>query len=149
MGLGGIRNFIVIDDRLGTAGQPTEAQLVEVRDAGYAAVINLGILDPKYCLRDEAGSVAKLAMRYRHHPVIFDGPKPEDFATFLATMDEWAADRVFVHCAANYRVSAFMSLYGELRLGWKRAYADAHARRLWSPNEVWLRFLDECRARFL
>jgi hypothetical protein len=56
---------------------------------------------------------------------------------------------VFVHCAANYRVSAFVSIYGELRLGWTPAEAEAHARRLWSPNEVWLAFLREARARYL
>jgi hypothetical protein len=56
---------------------------------------------------------------------------------------------VFAHCAANYRVSAFLSIYGELRLGWTRAEAEAHARRLWSPTEVWLAFLRDARARFL
>jgi protein tyrosine phosphatase (PTP) superfamily phosphohydrolase (DUF442 family) len=147
--LADIRNFLAVDERLGTAGQPTEAQLVEIRDAGYAAVINLGILDPKYCLPDEAGSVAKLDMKYRHIPVLFDAPRTDDFAAFAAAMDEFSAHRVFVHCAANYRVSSFMAIYGELRLGWDRARADAHARTLWTPNEVWQRFLDECRARFL
>ena len=46
MPLADIRNFLAIAERLGTAGQPTEAQLVEIRDAGYAAVINLGLLIP-------------------------------------------------------------------------------------------------------
>jgi hypothetical protein len=47
MALTDIRNFQAIDERLGTAGQPTEAQLGEVAADGYAAVVNLGLLDPK------------------------------------------------------------------------------------------------------
>jgi len=52
---------------------------------------------------------------------------------------------VFVHCAANYRVSSFVALYGESRLGWTREDADAHIRKVWEPNGTWARFLDEVR----
>jgi protein tyrosine phosphatase (PTP) superfamily phosphohydrolase (DUF442 family) len=143
-----IENFLAIDERVGTAGQPSEAELREVAAAGYQVVINLGLLDPKYCLPDEAGLAASLGLGYRHIPVSFDAPAPEDFAAFVQAMDAAASQRVFVHCAANYRVSSFMALYGELRLGWDRARADAHARALWQPNETWTAFLATCRARF-
>jgi protein tyrosine phosphatase (PTP) superfamily phosphohydrolase (DUF442 family) len=141
-----IRNFAVIDERLGTAGQPSEAQLGDVAAAGYTAVVNLGLLDPKYCLRDEAASVAALGMAYRHIPVKFDAPTVEDFRAFAATMDGLNAQKVFVHCAANYRASAFVSLYGELRLGWPRERADALAHKLWQPNDTWRAFIARCRA---
>jgi protein tyrosine phosphatase (PTP) superfamily phosphohydrolase (DUF442 family) len=145
----GIKNFLPIGDRIGTAGQPTEEQLRELAAAGYQGVINLGLLDPRYCLPDEAGLVAALGMRYEHIPVRFDAPAAADFDAFLAVMDRWAAERVFVHCALNYRVSSFIALYGEARLGWTRAQADEHARRLWQPNEIWRAFLDERRAQLL
>jgi protein tyrosine phosphatase (PTP) superfamily phosphohydrolase (DUF442 family) len=141
-----IRNFIQVDERLGTAGQPTEAELRVVAADGFAAIVNLGLLDPKYCLPDEAGLAASLGMEYRHIPVRFDAPAVEDFRAFVATMDAWAGKRVFVHCAANYRVSAFVALYGERRLGWDRARADAHMRAVWTPNETWLAFMERCRA---
>jgi protein tyrosine phosphatase (PTP) superfamily phosphohydrolase (DUF442 family) len=149
MTLAEIRNFVEIDERLGTAGQPTEEQLREVAAAGYAAVVNLGLLDPKYCLPDEAGLVASLGMEYRHIPVKFDAPTVDDFRAFAAAMDTLHTKKTFVHCAANYRVSAFVALWGELRLGWTRARADEHARRLWQPNETWLAFLERCRAEVL
>jgi protein tyrosine phosphatase (PTP) superfamily phosphohydrolase (DUF442 family) len=147
MPLEDIRNFVLLDGRIATAGQPTEPQLAEVAAAGYRKVINLGLLDPKYCLPDEAGTAAGLGMEYRHIPVRFDAPTVEDVQAFVASMDGWAGERVFVHCAANYRVSSFMALYGELRLGWTRAQADAHAQRLWEPNETWTRFREEARAK--
>ena len=145
MALADIRNFEAVDDRLGTAGQPTEAQLGDVAAAGYAAVVNLGLLDPKYCLPDEAASVAALGLAYRHIPVKFDAPAVEDFRAFAAAMDEWNDKKVFVHCAANYRASAFVALYGELRLGWPRERADALARKLWQPNDTWRAFIARCR----
>ena len=143
-----IRNFLALDDRIGTAGQPTEEQLREVAAAGYGAVINLGLLDPKYCLADEAALVRSLGLDYRHIPVKFDAPAVEDFDRFVEVMDGWADKRVLVHCAANYRVSGFMALYGEMRLGWTREQADGLVRKLWAPNDTWSKFLDEIRTRF-
>jgi protein tyrosine phosphatase (PTP) superfamily phosphohydrolase (DUF442 family) len=149
MSVSAIKNFIAIDDRIGTAGQPTEEQVGAVAAAGYAAVINLGLLDPKYCLPDEAGLVASLGLRYRHIPVVWTAPAVADFEAFVAAMDALVTERIFVHCAANYRVSSFMALYGELRLGWTRERADAHARALWEPNEIWQELLRACRAKLL
>jgi hypothetical protein len=42
-----------------------------------------------------------------------------------------------------------MALFGELRLGWTRERADAHAREFWDPNELWTSFLRDGRARLL
>jgi protein tyrosine phosphatase (PTP) superfamily phosphohydrolase (DUF442 family) len=144
-----IKNFLPIDARIGTAGQPSETELREAAASGYTAVINLGLLDPRYCLADEAGFVRSLGIRYHHIPVLFDSPTVDDFRSFVAAMDECAKDRVLVHCAANYRVSSFMAVYGEMKLGWTREQGDAHARSLWPLNEVWAGFLDKCRSEVI
>jgi hypothetical protein len=54
-------------------------------------------------------------------------------------MDASRDKKVFVHCAANYRVSSFVALYGEARLGWSRSRAtrtsaDLGAERDWSAS---------------
>jgi protein tyrosine phosphatase (PTP) superfamily phosphohydrolase (DUF442 family) len=141
-----IDNFLPIDARIGTSGQPSDAELGVVAREGYAAVINLGMLDPRYCLADEAGLVSSLGMEYRHIAVPFDAPTLEHLDAFIETMDAWRDRRVFVHCAANWRVSSFMALYGELRLGWTRERADAHTREFWELNECWTNFLRDGRA---
>jgi protein tyrosine phosphatase (PTP) superfamily phosphohydrolase (DUF442 family) len=147
MAIHDIKNFLRVDDRLGTGGQPTERQLHELAADDCQVVINLGLLDPKYCLPDESGLVAQLGMTYRHIPVVFDAPQVTELETFVAAMDASASARTFVHCAANYRVSSFVALYGQLRLGWSAEEADAHARRFWQPNETWQRFIAEARRR--
>ena len=88
-------------------------------------------------------------MEYVHIPVVFTDPRLEQLDEFVATMDRLAESRVFVHCAANWRVSSFVALFGELRLGWTRERADAHAREFWDPNELWTDFLRDGRARLL
>lgn len=142
-----IKNYVQIDERIATGGQPTEAQLREAAEAGWQVVINLGLLDPKYCLPDEAGLAASLGMEYHHIPVKFDVPTFDDFQRFVPVMDGAAGKRVLVHCAANYRVSSFMAVYGQLRLGWPAARADSHARLFWDLDEVWSAFIRECRER--
>lgn len=142
-----IKNFAQIDERLGTGGQPTETQLREIAEAGYEVVVNLGLLDPRYCLPDEAGLAGSLGMEYHHIPVKFDAPTTEDFQEFLALMERCRTRKTFVHCAANYRVSSFVALYGQLRLGWTPQQADAHARRFWDLDGVWLGFIEECRRK--
>jgi protein tyrosine phosphatase (PTP) superfamily phosphohydrolase (DUF442 family) len=149
MSIDGIKNFLPVTDRIGSAGQPTEDELREVAAGGYDAVVNLGLLDPRYCLADEAGLVRSLGLRYEHIPVEFGAPVLDDFRAFLAAMDGMEGEKVFVHCAANWRVTSFLAVYGEMRLGWTRDEADAHARRLWPLNDTWTDFLAACRREFL
>jgi len=145
MSLEEIYNFIKISDLLATSGQPTEAQMSEIAAAGYKVVVNLALPTSDNALKDEAATVLALGMDYRTIPVIWEAPKLSDFEQFIPLMDSLAGQKVFVHCAANYRVSMFVALYAEKRWGWTRAQADAHIRRTWEPDEVWARFIEGVR----
>ena len=147
MAIEDIKNFRQVGEVLGTAGQPSESQLREIASAGYEVVINLGLLDPRYCLPDEAGLVSDLGMEYHHIPVVFGSPRVADFERFVEVMDSCRGRKTFVHCALNWRVSAFVGLYGEMRLGWSRTTADAHMRTFWEPDEVWKELAAQCRAK--
>jgi protein tyrosine phosphatase (PTP) superfamily phosphohydrolase (DUF442 family) len=146
--LADIVNFVVVDARIASAGQPSEAQLREIAESGFEAVVNLGILDPEYCLPDEKKSAQALGLHYVHIPVTFTAPKDEDFERFRQTMRRLAGRKVFVHCAMNMRVSCFLALYGEAELGWSREQADEHVRLVWEPDDVWRGFLERTRAAF-
>ena len=142
-----IRSFVAIDEDLATAGQPTEEQLGLLKAQGFEVVVNLGLLDPAYCLPDEAGTAKALGMSYYHIPVDFKRPTISDFESFERVMRETHHRKVFVHCAANFRVSCFVALFGETVLSWTRQQADAHIRKLWEPNEIWAQFLSQVRAK--
>ena len=142
-----IKNFKQVSATLGTAGQPTAPQLGEIASAGYEVVINLGLLDPKYCLPDEAALVAGLGMEYHHIPVVFGSPQVAELERFVDVMEARRGRKIFVHGALNWRVSTFVGLYGELHLGWSRAEADGAIRLFWEPNDVWTAFVEDCRAK--
>jgi protein tyrosine phosphatase (PTP) superfamily phosphohydrolase (DUF442 family) len=147
--IGDIKNFVSVSVDLATAGQPSVEQLREVAAEGFDVVVNLGLLDPRYCLDDEAGVTQSLGMTYHHIPVDFNAPRFEDLQKFFEVMEASRSEKVFVHCAANYRVSSFVGLFGEAKLGWSRDRADAHMRRVWEPNATWSTFIDGARRRLL
>jgi uncharacterized protein (TIGR01244 family) len=129
---------------LATSGQPKESQLAAVAAAGYKVVINLALHDdPRYSLPDERLSVESQGMTYIHIPVRFDNPTKQDLLAFFEAMAQHQGQRVWVHCAANMRVTAFLGLYRALRQGWAKEEAFALMRSIWQPNHVWSRFIAE------
>ncbi len=144
--LSGLKNFLRIDEHIATSGQPSEAELHAVRAAGFEVLVNLGLVGQAYSLADEAASAEGLGFEYHHIPVQFTAPTATDFAAFERAVLASGDRKVFVHCALNYRVSCFMALFGERHLGWSREHADQHIQRVWTPDEVWSRFLGDVRA---
>ena len=136
------RNFRDVDERVLTAGQPNEAQLADAARRGVQVVINLALHDdPRYSLADEAGCVRGLGMDYVHIPVPFNAPTEENLRTFISAMDAHKGKTILVHCAANYRVTAFVGLYRVLCEGWAADKAFEAMRTVWEPNPVWTQFI--------
>ena len=140
--VGEIYNYREAAPDLATSGQPREDQLAAIAEAGYDVVINLALHDdPRYSLKDEASSVQKLGLEYIHIPVQFAAPTESDLVKFFDAMDRHKHHRVWVHCAANMRVTAFLGLYRRLREGWPEERAFALLREIWQPDEVWSEFI--------
>ena len=105
-------------------------------------MINLALHDdPRYSLPDEAESVRALGLEYVHIPVQFAAPTETDLHAFFDAMERARARRVWVHCAANMRVTAFVGLYRVLREGWPVERAFQLMDGVWKPNEVWSAFI--------
>jgi len=138
-----IYGFRAIDHRLATAGQPMAAQFQTIREAGFAVVINLALSSSENAIANEGSIVAGLGMAYVHIPVEFGAPASEDFRAFCGAMETFGDRPVFIHCAANMRVSAFVFLYRVLRQGIDRSEAEGDLHAIWQPNEVWSRFIQE------
>lgn len=137
-----IRNFLRIDDRLATSGMPQPDDFVALRQAGFDVVINLALPTSDNALPNEGELVSAQGMTYVHIPVKFDAPQSADFERFTRVMDACAGQRVFVHCAANMRVSAFVFLH-RLRHGTDRVTAESDLKKIWNPEGVWRAFMNE------
>ena len=135
-----IDNFIQISKHIATSGQPTPRQFSEIAAAGFTSVINLAMPDSNNALPDEGGFVTELGMNYFHIPVPFEAPKREHLELFLKLMRVLENEKLWVHCALNMRVSAFMQHYQKSVL--KRSEADCIPMLAgWEPEAVWQDFL--------
>jgi protein tyrosine phosphatase (PTP) superfamily phosphohydrolase (DUF442 family) len=103
-----ICNFLQLSHRIATAGQPTIEQYPAIAIAGYEVVINLALKDSPNAFADEASIARNLALEYIDIPVEWDAPTLENFQEFVSVIDVHLEQKIFVHCAANKRVSVFM-----------------------------------------
>lgn len=140
-----IRNYVELENPsggiIGTAGQPTREQFVDIARADYRAVINLAMPDHADSIDDEGAIVSALGMNYIHIPVPFDAPTPNQLLRFFHHMNAYASEKVLVHCIMNYRVSAFMFHYQHKSLGMTEAQSRSPMFEQWQPDAVWLNLL--------
>jgi protein tyrosine phosphatase (PTP) superfamily phosphohydrolase (DUF442 family) len=148
-----IYNFLQITDsseptlreRIATAGQPTVSQYPAIATAGYQTVINLALAESTNALPDEGEIAAKLGLEYIHIPVAWEAPTLEDFQEFANVMQANLSRKVFVHCAANMRVSAFMYLYRQIYDRVDPETARLDLEKIWVPNRIWQTLIDRIR----
>ena len=138
-----IFNYRKIDEKIATGGQPTTKQLQLIQAAGYKTVINLALTTSENALANEAAVVGSLGMKYVHIPIEFEQPTIEHFDRFTEAMQNNQQDPVFIHCAANLRVSAFVYLYRIQRQGLSPEQAQEDLYQLWQPNRVWQDLMDQ------
>lgn len=146
-----IYNYRKVNDQIITGGQPTEAQLQATAREGFTTVINLATPDPRYSLKDEAGLVRSLGLTYYHIPVEWDNPKASDFEAFEHVMQQVAEGKILIHCAANFRVTAFYALYGLKHLGWPGAQADEFRDSIWHGSDypIWEAFIQHMKSQIV
>ncbi len=146
-----IYNFCRVNERLVTGGQPTEEQIKSAAKEGFKIVINLATINPRYSLPDEEGLVHSLGMTYYHIPVKWDDPQASDFDAFENLFKQLDGEKILLHCAANFRVSAFYSLYAMKHLGWSEAQADEFRAPIWEGEDfpVWETLIRTIKARIV
>ena len=136
-------NFFQITDTIGTGGQPSVSQLHDIAQNGYDVVINLATHNSENAIENEGSIVASLGMTYIHLPVPFEAPTPEHLRKFFRLMNGLSEERVFVHCAVNARVSAFVFKYLTMEKKMQAEEATTPLLEQWLPqmNLIWKNFL--------
>jgi protein tyrosine phosphatase (PTP) superfamily phosphohydrolase (DUF442 family) len=147
MSIQDIYNYHKVDDQVITGGQPTAEQLKSAAEEGFNTVINLATERPGNSL-DEVGLVQFLGMAYYHIPVDWDDPKRSDFEAFENLVNQLTDRKILIHCAANFRVTAFYSLYAMKHLGWSEAQADEFRGLVWQGSNfpIWEKFVSDVKA---
>ena len=138
-------NYRAVSDRVLTAGRVEPEQLAELAAEGVEVVINLMPDASDYAVKNERGLVEEQGIEYLYLPVDFAGPTLADYKQFRQMMSVAGDRKLLIHCAANYRVSAFYSRYAIETGRWSAAEADAFMLSIWQTAEYpsWPQWLEE------
>ena len=127
-----IQNFLKINTEICTGGQPTLAQLSELKAQGITTVINLRTPgEAGFDAAAEESETKKLGMKYFNIPVSNQaGPKDEQADEFLKLTDDAKNRPVFIHCGSANRVGGFFLIRRVLRDGMTFDAAKAEAQKI-------------------
>lgn len=132
-----ILNYVKINELISTSGQLKIEELELIANEGFEVVINLAVPTTSNALENEDKIVSSLNMSYIHIPVDFENPKISDLKLFLNILQALGANKVWIHCAKNYRVSAFMYVYHKYILHTPFEQIDLSIFDMWQPSLVW------------
>lgn len=137
-------NYKKISDTLITSGLASEEQLAELAVQQFTTVINLLPHDSEYAIANEQEIIQQQGLDYHSIAVDFGKPEVKDFKAFSSLLDSIGQQKTLIHCAANYRVSAFYALYAYKKLGWTEQQADDLIGAIWDPQQhaPWPEFIN-------
>lgn len=140
--------YLRISDQLATSGQIDYDEIPAIRQAGFDVVVNLAPAR-KERNGEEGFRVTEQGMTYIQIPVDWEKPSLRDLDLFFDVMKANQDRKVYVHCFANMRVSAFVYLYRTMKLGVPEGQARADLAKIWDPatEPQWTRFIEQAKAR--
>lgn len=133
-----IPQFAAVHAHLCTSGQPSAADLAQIKAYGFSTVINVALSNAEPHLPHEDQICLALNLNYIHLPLAWETPNAEQALLVLDLLHCLVQEQmVWLHCAMNYRVSCLMALYKQyyLQLPIDLVQDDLHA--IWQPNETW------------
>jgi len=128
---------------LWSSGQLSERDIAELPALGIDIVINLALPTSSNAVAGEAELITRQGISYLQIPVLWEKPEQHQLQQFFGALSAFRDRKVWVHCAKNMRVSAFIYLYRRLRLGEAEETASHPMREVWAPNETWQAFIDD------
>ena len=136
-------NIHQVFDWLWTSGQLSEPDVRHLPELGIQVVMNLALPSSPDALPAEGELVTGLGLAYVQIPVEWEHPLPEQFFQFVGVLKAFAGCKIWLHCAMNMRVSAFVYLFRKLVLGEGEEDATFPMREIWVPNETWQEYIDQ------
>jgi protein tyrosine phosphatase (PTP) superfamily phosphohydrolase (DUF442 family) len=144
-----IYNFLALSETLFTGGMPTADQLTDAAQRGVKLVINLAPHEAPNALPNEANLVPSLGMEYINIPVNWSTPTKDGLDRFIDALENNKEKKILVHCQANFRATAFVSLYRILRQGWDPDEAMEVMHKVWDEEDypMWKLFIEDTLKR--
>lgn len=137
-------NYKRISDKVTTSGVVPEHVLDGLASENYEVIINLLPENHKKAVAVEKDIIEAQGLSYVNIPVEFGAPKHEDLEQFIVELKKNGDKKVHIHCAANWRVSAFYGIYAFQSGLWSKDEANTFILSIWNPAEypAWSRLLN-------
>lgn len=136
-------NTYQIFDWLWASGQLSAEDIGRLPELGIEVVINLATPSSSNALPGEAELVAREGISYFQIPVEWENPQPYQLEHFIRLMSAFEGKRIWLHCALNMRVSAFVYIYRRLVQEDPDTDAGWPMREVWEPDDVWRAFINK------
>lgn len=158
------KNYRVINERLTSSGIVPANDLRTLERDGYDVVINLLPDDTPAAVANEQAIIEAQGIEYYYIPVDWQQPTQENFIRFCEVMDLTESyisgengrefgkpatrsipSKRHIHCAANYRASAFYAAYAVQKGLWTQAKAKVFIADIWdiADDPVWQAFWEK------
>ncbi|MDP2267423.1 MAG: protein tyrosine phosphatase family protein [Thiobacillus sp.] len=137
------KNTHQVFDWIWTSGQLSETDISKLPTRGIETVINLALPTSTPALPGEADFVTREGMNYIQIPVEWEHPELQQLIAFFGVLKAFEGRRIWVHCAKNMRVSAFVFLYRSLCLAESEVASSHPMQEVWVPNAIWQAFIQD------
>ena len=138
-------NFIQVNELISSSGTLMHIDLQSLSNEDYHAVINLLPDDNQHATKDEQKTLEALGLNYTYIPVDWDAPTTSDFTEFESAMISNKGKKIHIHCAANFRATAFYGIYACKHLNWSTEQVLAFTTPIWQIEDypIWSNFVDQ------
>ncbi len=130
-------------DLITSSGAITKDYIDTLANLDYQVVINLLPDSDRRALKDERRIIESQHIAYFFIPVEFSNPRESDYQLFCEILTSHPLEKIHIHCAANYRASAFYAVYAFENKQWSNHQAESFIVDIWQPKQhlPWLQFL--------
>jgi protein tyrosine phosphatase (PTP) superfamily phosphohydrolase (DUF442 family) len=139
-----IRAYQHVSDDLASSGYVMDNQFGLISREGFTHIVSLV---PEESSHEEL-LVRETGMSFTHIPVDWGRPTMKDLDLFVADLTTHRGEKIFVHCLANMRSSAFIFIYRVTQLGVDKVTARDKMNEIWVPVDQWHRFIERGLERY-
>jgi|TARA_B110000467_G_scaffold163540_1_gene189807 protein tyrosine phosphatase (PTP) superfamily phosphohydrolase (DUF442 family) len=142
-----LNNYQINTPVMVSSGLPNRGHFEALKSNGVANVIDLLPGDR----REEISLVKEMGLNYKNIEVQWGNPTLENFDDYVAAMQRFESEdgMTLTHCQLNWRGAVFTYLYRITQLREAEHIARQDMDAIWKANEVWLKFIEEVKNKYL
>ena len=136
-------NKLQFTDLITTSGALSKLDAAKIISEKYKAVINLATSQSENIDLTIDHLFLERRIVYINIPIYWDNPLVEQYNIFDSIMTRFNRQKVYIHCAMNYRVSCFVYLYTVKTKLLPPEIALKQLHKVWQPNAIWQKFIEK------